>query len=156
MNKAIALLAASSALLSPALALAREVTLTTTMNNNVGGGAYLAIYLTDAAGAYQGTLWVGGGKAKYYRHLPDWYRATGADPSQIDGITGASVGAGRSLTVTVDLAEALIDAGYQIRVDTSVEDGRDVSSDIAVDLTTAGAGTETAGRSYVAAFRYDM
>ena len=33
-------------------------------------------------------------KSKYYEHLTDWYRATGGDTAQINGITGASVGRG--------------------------------------------------------------
>ena len=44
---------------------------------------------------------------------------------QIDGITGASVGEGRSLKMTVDLADALIDAGYKLNVDAAAEDMRD-------------------------------
>ncbi|MDR2880974.1 MAG: DUF2271 domain-containing protein, partial [Azoarcus sp.] len=102
-------------------ALARPVTITTKMKPYGGDGAYLALYLTDAQGAYQGTLWVAGRKTKYWSHLSSWYRATGGAPAGIDAITGASVGSGRTLTVTVELADALIDTGYQIRVDSAVE-----------------------------------
>ena len=56
-----------------------------------------------------------GGKSKYYEHLSDWYRATGGDTAQVNGITGA-VGAGRTLEITLDLADALFDAGYNGRL----------------------------------------
>ena len=37
------------------------------------------MYVTDATGSYVGSLWMAGGKSKYYEHLIDWYRATGGD-----------------------------------------------------------------------------
>lgn len=156
MKSLLAILALSTALTAPGLAMARPVTLTTTMTNYGGDGAYLAFYVTDGAGAYVGSLWMAGGKSKYYEHLSDWYRATGGDPAQISGITGASVGAGRSLEITLDLADALFDAGYTLHVDAAVEDMRDSPNEIAVPLTTAGGGTAVPGRRYIATFTYDM
>ena len=149
-------LALSTALALPGLASARPVTLTTTLKNYGGDGAYLALYLTDPSGAHVRTLWVAGEKSKYYKHLTDGYRATGGNRAQIDGISGASVGAGRSLKVTVDLADALFDAGYTLNVDAAAEDMRDSPRDISVPLTKAGAGKPTAGRRYVAGFTYGL
>ena len=83
-------LAAACALALPAVAQSRPVTLTTTLKNYGGDGAYLAVYLTDAKGAYAGTLWVAGGKAKYYKHLSDWNRLSAADAKRLQGTTGAS------------------------------------------------------------------
>jgi hypothetical protein len=71
-------------------------------------------------------------------------------------MTGASVGSGQTLRVTVDIADALIDAGYQIRVDTAVEDGRDHPGEITAPLTTAANGRPVSGRGYVASFKFDM
>jgi len=156
MRSLLAALALTSVLTLPGLALARPVTLTTTLNNYGGDGAYLVLYVTDAGGAYAGSLWMAGGKSKYYEHLGDWHRATGGDPAPIDGITGASVGAGRSLEITLDLADALFDAGYTLHVDAAVEDMRDSPNDVAVPLTAAGAGKPVPGRRYVASLRYDM
>lgn len=156
MKSILAALALTSALVVPGLATARPVTITTTLNNYGGDGAYLVLYATDAQGGYVGTLWMAGGKSKYYDHLSDWYRATGGDTAQIDGITGASVGAGRSLEITLDLADALFDAGYTLHVDAAVEDMRDSPNEVAVPLTTAGAGQSLPGRRYVASLRYDM
>jgi hypothetical protein len=156
MKSILAALALTTALTLPGLAMARPVTLTTTLNNYGGDGAYLVLYVTDAQGAYAGSLWMAGGKSKYYQHLSDWYRATNGDPAQINGISGASIGAGRTLKITLDLADALFDAGYTVHVDAAVENMRDSPNEIAVPLTTEGAGTPVGGRRYVASFTYEM
>ncbi|HHZ07236.1 MAG TPA: DUF2271 domain-containing protein [Rhizobiales bacterium] len=156
MKKILAALALTTALTFPGIAMARPVTLTATLENYGGDGAYLAIYVTDAKGAYAGTLWMAGGKSRYYEHLSDWYRATGGSRAEINGITGASVGAGRTLEITLDLADALFDAGYTIHVDAAVEDMRDSPNDVSVPLTAAGAGKTVRGRRYVASFGYAM
>lgn len=156
MNKTALSLCLASVIALPGLAQARPVTLTTQMKNYAGDGAYLAIYVTDAKGQYQKTLWVSGKKAKYYKNLRDWARGSGLKPGEYDGVSGASVGSGRTLKVTVDLADALIDAGYEIRVDTAVEDGRDNPAEVRTPLTKAGAGKPSVGRGYVQSFTYDM
>ena len=156
MKKILAALALTTALTLPGIALARPVTLTTTLKSYGGDGAYLAIYVTDSKGAYAGTLWMAGGKAKYYEHLSDWYRATGGNAAEINGITGASVGAGRTLEITLDLADALFDAGYTVHIDAAVEDMRDSPNEVAMPLTSAEAGRTVQGRRYVASFGYSM
>ncbi len=149
-------MAAACALALPALAHSRPVTLTTQLKNYGGDGAYLAIYLTDAKGAYAGTLWVAGGKAKYYKHLADWKRLSASDANRIQGVTGASVGAGRTLKVTADLSDALINAGYEIRVDAAAEDMRDSPSEIRVPLSSAQSGKPQAGKQYIQSFTYNL
>jgi hypothetical protein len=120
-----------------------------------GDGAYLAIYLTDRTGKFHSTLWVAAPKAKYWSHLRDWYRATGG-AAKVDGLSGASVGAGKTLRVTVDLADALLDAGYQIHIDTAVEKMQDKPSEVVVPLTAAGTAKAAAGRGVVKSFRYTL
>ena len=149
-------LAAACALALPAVAQSRPLTLSTTLKNYGGNGAYLAVYLTDAKGAYAGTLWVAGGKAKYYKHLADWNRLSAADGKRLQGVTGASVGAGRTLKVTADLADALIDAGYEIRIDAAAEDMRDSPSEIRVPLSAANAGKAHAGRQYIQSLSFQL
>lgn len=156
MKSLLTTLALTTALTGPGLAMARPVTLTTTLTNYGGDGAYLAIYVTNASGAYVGSLWMAGPKSRYFEHLSDWYRATGGDAAQINGITGASVGAGRSLEITLDLADTLFDAGYTLHIDAAVEDMRDSPNEIAVPLTSEGAGEAAHGRRYIASFAYDM
>ena len=146
---ALTLLATACALAVPALAHSRQVTLNVQLKDYGGNGAYLAAYLTDAKGAYAGTLWVAGGKAKYHKHLSDWSRLSVGDAKRLDGVTGASVGAGRTLKVTADLADALIDAGYEIRIDAAVEDMRDSPAEVRVPLSAASAGKPQAGKQYI-------
>jgi hypothetical protein len=114
------------------------------------------VYLTDAKGAYAGTLWVAGGKAKYYRHLSDWNRLSAGDTKRLAGVTGASVGAGRTLKVTADLADTLIDAGYEIRIDAAVEDMRDSPAEVRVPLATSQAGKPQAGKQYIQTMSFQL
>jgi hypothetical protein len=152
----LTLLATACALTLPALAHSRSVTLTAQLKNYGGDGAYLAAYLTDAKGAYVRTLWVAGGKAKYFKHLADWNRLSAGDSKRLAGVTGASVGAGRTLKVTADLADALIDAGYEIRIDAAAEDMRDSPSEVRVPLSTANAGKPQAGTQYIQSVTFQL
>jgi uncharacterized protein DUF2271 len=145
--------AAAATLVAPSLSEARQLTFETQLKSYGGNGAYVVIYLTDSAGKYRGTLWMAGGKAKLYRHLTDWQRLSGGRSSEIDGITGASIGSGKTLKISVDLADAMIDAGYVVHVDTSVEDGRDSPSDVVTTLATASSGASVAGKGYVKSFK---
>jgi hypothetical protein len=152
----LSILAAACALAVPALAHSRQVTLSAQLKNYNGNGAYLAAYLTDAKGAYVRTLWVAGGKAKYYKHLSDWNRISGGDAKRLNGVTGASVGAGRALKVTADLADALIDAGYEIHIDAAAEDLRDSPSEIRLPLTSANAGKPVVGKQYIQSLSFQL
>lgn len=156
MKRIAASLCLVGAIALPALAYARPITLTTQLQSYSGDGAYLAIYVTDANGKYRSTLWVAGKKSKYYKHLRDWARGSRMKASEFDGVSGASVGSGSELKVTVELADALIDAGYEIRVDSAVEDMRDNPAEVRVPLTTGDAGKPVAGRGYIKSFTYDM
>lgn len=156
MKRLLTALAMTTALTVPGLAMARQVTLTANMTNYGGNNAFVVMYVTDVQGKYAGTLWMAGGRARYYSHLSDWYRATGGNTSEISGITGASVGSGRALSVTLDLADTLFDAGYKLHIDAAVEDMRESPSEIAVPLTAAGAGKPAAGKRYIANFEYKM
>ncbi|MCW1920059.1 DUF2271 domain-containing protein [Rhodobacter sp. KR11] len=151
MKTLTAILTASTALAAfPAMA--RDVTLTTTLNAYGGDGAYLAYYVTDASGAYAGSLWMAGGRTKYYRHLSGWSQASGGDTSEVAGITGASVGAGQTLTLTLDLADSLFDAGYVLHVDAAVEHMRDSANEVEVPLTSAG--QSVSGGTYIQTLSY--
>jgi hypothetical protein len=149
-------LAIAATILLPGLAQARPVTFTTTLAQYGGRGAYLAVYVTDAKGAYVGTVSLSGGRSRYMRHLSDWARLGGTTAGKIDGVTGASVGAGQTLTVTVDVADALIDAGFKVHIDAAAENFRESPSEIVVPLDAAGAGQPVGGRGFVQSFSYDM
>ena len=154
MKTTLSILALTTALTLPAMASARPVTFTTQLSNYGGKGAYLAFYVTDSTGAYVGSLWMAGGKSKYYKHLQGWMRATGGDIAQVNGITGASVGSGRTLKITLDLADAVFDAGYTLHIDAAAEHMRESPREINVPLTSANNGKAMRGRRYIASFTY--
>jgi Predicted periplasmic protein (DUF2271) len=143
----------ATAMAMPTTAEARIVKLKTTMKSYGGDGAYLAIYLTDGSGKLQKTIRIAGGKAKYHKHLSGWFRQSGG---RIDGTTGASVGAGGALNVSVDIADSMIDAGYQIRIDSAVEKENDVPGDVVAPLTSAQSGKPVSGKGYVKTLQFDM
>ena len=58
--------------------------------------------------------------------------------------------------MTVELADALIDAGYEIRIDTAVDKQRDNPAELRVPLTTQDKGKPTPGRGYIQSFSYDL
>lgn len=152
---ALVMCLATASLLS-AQTSAGEIVLTTELKDYGGDGAYLAIYLTNAEGQYQETLWIAGQKSKYYKHLSGWARGSGLRTDEYDGLTGASVASGKTLTLTLDLADAYIDSGFQLIVDTAVEDMRDNRNDVVVPLTREGAGKPATGRGYVKTFTYSF
>ncbi|PNG25690.1 DUF2271 domain-containing protein [Methylocella silvestris] len=143
---------AAAAVIAPGLAEARQITFETTLKNYSGNGAYVVLWVTDAAGKYRATLWMAGGKAKYYRHLSDWQRASGGRPAEIDGITGASIGSGKTLKISLDIADAMIDAGYRLHIDTAVEDGMDNPSEVVAPLEASASGKAVSGKGYVRSF----
>jgi hypothetical protein len=154
MKSKLVALSLAAALVVPAFSEARPVTFATKLKPYSGEGAYLAIYLTDAKGQYKKTVWVAGKKPKFFKHLADWARGSGLRASEYDGVSGASVLSGQALKVTVDLADSLIDAGYQLRIDSAVEDMRDNRAEVITPFTTQGAGKPVAGKGYVQSFTY--
>lgn len=157
MKKLIASLLLCTALIAPAAAMAREVTIETKLINYSGNAAYLAVYLTKPDGSYDSTLWVSGTKTRYLGDLSGWVSAmrnSGATSLSLDGISGASVGGGRTLTVKADLADALIDAGYTIHVETAVEHGGEYPDDATIPLSAAGGTVD--GTGYVSKLSVSM
>lgn len=155
MKKLAAILMLATALVAPGVALARDVTIEAQMVRYSGNSAYLAVYLTDPSGTYQSTLWVAGHKTRYYGTLRGWVQGVSqAGSVNLDGITGASVGGGGTLTVHANLADALIDAGYQIHVDTAVENGGEFTNDAVIAVTAAPATVD--GTGYVSKLSISM
>lgn len=154
MKSLLAALTMTTALTIPAIATAKPVTFTTKVNSYYGPPAYLAFYVTDSSGKYLGSLWMAGQRTRYYRHLSGWYRKTGGDTKQVSGLTGASVGPGRTLKFTLNLSDALFDAGYVLHIDGAIESFYESPNDVQVKLTSAGAGKSVSGRNLVSSFSY--
>jgi len=155
MKSILLALSLTTALTLPDLAVARPVTITAQLNSR-GWGAYVALYITDARGRYKQSLWMSGYRTGYYRHLRGWFRATRGNLGEIRGITGASIGGNRTLKVTVDLSNAMIDAGYKLHLDAAAENVGESPSDVVVPLTTKGAGKSYRGKAFVSNFSYRM
>ena len=154
MTPLLTALALTTALIAPGLAQAKTLTLTTKMVNYGGNPAFLAYYVTDPKGGYVGTMWLAGSRAQYFGHMSGWVRASGGDLSGLDGVTGASVGSGQTLTIHVNLPDAMFDAGFKLHIDTAVESMGSMANDVSVPLTAAGAGQNLAGKGIIAAFSY--
>lgn len=156
MRKIALALVLAVALAAPRHAQAREVTFVTKLRQFGGYSAYVALYLTDPQGHYVKTIWMAGGRPYYYRHMIGWLRASRGDMPGLDGITGASVGAGRTLTVHANLADSLIDAGYEIRIDAVSEGMMDSPEEVRMPLASKDSGRVVRGRDYVADFSFRM
>lgn len=156
MKKLAAILMLATTLATPSMAFARDVSISAKMINYGGPAAYLALYVTKADGTYDHTLWVSGQRAKYYRHLRAWARGIMSGTDSIDGITGASVGSGQTLQINVSIADALIDAGYQVRIDSAVENGGEFSADVIVPLEAASSGVPVTGQGFVSSMTVNM
>jgi hypothetical protein len=149
MKKLIAILMLATAIVAPEAAFAKDLSVTAQMGNYSGRPAFLAIYVTKPDGTYDSTLWIAGQKTRYYQDLRNWFRGISNSGESIDGITGASVGSGQTLNVNVTLADALIDAGYQLHVDSAVEDGGYYPNDVVLPLSAASSGKPVAGTGYL-------
>lgn len=156
MRNIITTLLLGTALVTPSMVWAKDVTVSVDMVRFSGNPAYLAVYLTKPDGSYDSTLWVSGSRQRYLGHLRQWATGVRAVGVNIDGITGASVGGGQTLTVKSNVADALIDAGYKVNVDTAVENGGEYSSDAVAPLTIAGSGKPVDGTGYVSKLTVSM
>ncbi|MBD8066576.1 DUF2271 domain-containing protein [Devosia sp. PTR5] len=157
MKKLLALLLLGTALVAPSAASAAQVTLSGQMTGYGGPPAYIAVYLTGPDGSYDSTLYVAGHKTRYYRELGGWVRYAAADPTlNLDGITGASIGSGQSFSINLDLADALIDAGYTLHIDSAVEDGGSATDDVVIPLDSASSGVSQPGRGFIRSASVNM
>ena len=157
MKKIIASLLLCTALVAPAAAMAKDVTITATLDKYSGRAAYLAVYVTKPDGSYDSTLWVAGTKQRYFGDLRGWISAmtsAGMTTLNLDGITGASIGSGQTLTVNANLADAMIDAGYTIHVESAVEHGGEYPDDAVAPITSTP--QQVTGNGYVATLSVSM
>lgn len=153
MKKILGALMMCTALVAPQAAIARPVEITVEMKNFRGPKAYAGIYLVNPDGSFHSDLAVAGKEAKYQAHLRGWYRGVSRS-GRVDGVTGASVGGGRTITITADIADALINAGYKVQVDTAVEDFGEHRAEASVDLAVSGQAVP--GRGFVQSLSVKM
>ena len=145
MKKFAFILLMSTALIAPNAAQAANVTVQVDIKSYYGPNTYLAVYVVGPNGQYNSTLWVAGSRMNYLGHLRGWARGISAAGGNINGISGASVGGGRSIKVSATLSDALINAGYKVVVDTAVEGWGEYTADASVPLQTGGGSTSGQG-----------
>lgn len=151
-----ALLAGAAALALATSAQAEQATIVVALNDYTGPEAYFALYLVNPEGKYDRTLWHSGPEKIWWPDEKRWYGYFSRNPAEIDAITGASTPAGTRRVMKVEIDPALIDAGYKLRVETSVEAGKNHEADAEVDLTRANERLKTAGSGYVRYIRYKL
>ena len=149
MRNILAALAITTALIAPSMVQAKNISATVTMKGFRGPPAYVAVYLTKPNGQFHSTLSVNGRKNKYRKHLRGWIRGASRSNQRLDGLSGASVGSGRTLTVSANVKDSLLKAGYQVHVDTAIEDRGEFRSDAAVDVSSASPSTISKGKGFV-------
>lgn len=149
MKNLTAILMISAALIVPQAAYARNVKISAQIASFYGPGTYLAIYITKPDGSYNSTIWLAGTRQQYYGHLRGWVRGVSQAGVNINGITGASVGGGQTLTVNANIADSLINAGYSITVDSAVQGYGEYPADASVPLSATDSGVPTKGQGFV-------
>lgn len=155
MKRLIAALLMGTAIVTPQIAQARPVQISVQMKQYPGPAAYAGIYLVKPDGSFHSDIAVAGQKDKYRAHLRGWFRGV-SSTGRIDGVSGASIGSGRTLKVTAEISDALIKAGYKIQVDTAVEDYGESRVDASIDLKSAGSSASAAGRGFVQSLSVKM
>jgi hypothetical protein len=157
MKKFLAILLLGTALVAPVAAYARDVTIQGQMSSYRGPEAYLAVYLAKPDGSYDSTLYVAGRKSRYYRDLSGWARLAARDATlSLDGITGASIGSGKSFSINLSLADALIDAGYTIHIDSAVEHQGSAADDVVLALDSGQSGNALSGQGFIGSASVNM
>ena len=154
MKKTLSILALVISFLIPSLVHAKDVTFTTQLDQYSGKAAYIAIYLTNADGKYEQTIWLFGTKKRYYRALRGWAKGSGLNRAEYDGKTGATIPSAGTNVITVDLDDSLIDAGYQVHIDVVAEGNRPSRDDVVIELKTQNIGESVKGSTYIQSFEF--
>lgn len=146
----------STAICLPFMAEARPVSIEAQVMPYKGPGAFVVVYLTGPDKKFHSTIWLAYKEEKYLPNLFGWHRHAVRAGMQLDGVTGASVGAGSTLTVNVDIADSLIDAGYKIHVDAAAEDQGISAKDISLPLSSDESAQNVPGKKFITSFSMKM
>jgi hypothetical protein len=120
------------------------------LTNYTGEGAYIVVSVLDSENNYVKTLRVLGDDEEWYQDMPSWWKwHLKNDKPNIDGITGATISGGERSIFVVDIDEAYIDAGYQLRFETAVEHQKYVEADLQMPLTTEALSGKAEGTEYI-------
>ena len=120
-----------------------------------GEKSYSALYLVNPSGRYEKTLWLSGENSSWQEEgMPRWWKYQSRKPQALDGYTGATVGGGDRYLVNASLDATLLDQGYKLRVETSVEHQESYSNDVEIELTTDNIRKKVKGTGWVRYIRF--
>jgi hypothetical protein len=153
LKNGVAALAVSLALV-PGFAAAEKATFLVQLNDYDGDEAYFSLYLVDPDGRYVRTLWVSGDEDRWYPDQPRWWKYVGRAQEDISAVTGASTAPGDRSVIRIELEPDVLDAGYTVRVDTSVEDQSNYPNDVDTALVSETHGEKIDGTGYVRYLRF--
>ncbi|MEM8510694.1 MAG: DUF2271 domain-containing protein [Bacteroidota bacterium] len=119
------------------------------LTNYEGHGAYVVVSILDQEGNYIDTLYVQGEDEEWYHDIPEWWQFFETKKPNIDAITGATVGGGQRTISVLKLPLTKIDAGYQLRFETAVEDQEYFMDDVQFELTRENLKTKVEGKGYI-------
>jgi hypothetical protein len=119
------------------------------MKNYTGEGAYIVISLVDAKDEYVQTLYVQGNDDEWYSDITEWWKFHGKRRPDIDAITGETISGGERKISVIEIPNDKIDAGYQIRFETAVEDQEYYTKDIQFELTSETVKSKVEGSGFI-------
>ena len=123
------------------------------MNAYKGESAYVVASLINPTGKYERTLAVLGPDKKWWDSLTEWYKAQQVKAEKLDAISGASIKGGDRRIISFTIDEKLMNKGYKIRFESSVEDQQYVVNDVEIPLTTTQLTTKADGKTYIKAVK---
>lgn len=145
---------AFGAALAPVAAAAKDAIFLVQLNDYDGDEAYFSLYLVDSEDRYVRTLWVSGDEERWYPDQPRWWKYVGRAQEDVSAVTGASTAPGDRSVIRIEIEDEVLDAGYRVRVDTSVEDQSNYPTDVEAPLASDQQGDKIAGTGYVRYLRY--
>lgn len=117
--------------------------------NYTGEGAYVVVSLMNPKGEYEKTLHVHGDDDEWYHDISEWWSFYGKKRSNIDAITGATIGGGERAVSVIEIEQSKIDTGYKLRFETAVEDKAYYMKDVEFELTSENLSGKHEGKGYV-------
>jgi len=123
------------------------------MNAYTGEGAYIVVSLINPKGDYEKTLYMMGKDKKWYNGFKEWFKFF-SKTQKLDAKTGASIGGGDRTMVNLDIDDAVVNKGYKLRFESSVEDQKYHLSDVEIPLTTDALAGKVDGKGYIKYIRF--
>jgi hypothetical protein len=120
------------------------------LKNYEGEGAYVIVSLINREeGEYVQTLYVQGEDHQWFNEITEWWKFFGKRRPNIDAITGATVGGGERTISQLKIPSDKIDAGYNLRFETAVEDQEYHTQDVQFELTTDNLSRVNEGKGFI-------